>query len=583
MPPTFFPASLEYLLLTKGYFPKELPPPFNTRGFGDLIRKDASAIPALPSRRKSSLMMFNLARPGMLRRRLALPHPREYYALAKCICDNFTAIDTHIRASPFSISTPQRTVGNFRAFLPRRRNRAVVDERIAIRKGSRFLVRADINHFYPSIYTHTIPWALHSKTVAKEKRNDKTLLGNILDKGLSTCQHDQTRGIPIGPDTSFIIGELLLASVDQRIKSDLASRKHEGLRFYDDFEFGCESLSDAHAIMNAITSACAEFELELSSPKSSIIELPHVLGSPWTRVIDRAVARVGGVNSLVHLHDLTIRLSRRFPTESIHKYTIGKMIRQHIRGDVWPIWEQLLYQICTAEVGVLPVALIHLKFQERRGRTINRNMLKSTFEDILERHKKRGHSSEIAWALWGFKAFSLTLDARLARSLVDEQDPAVSLMLLGLIGANLVQGGGADAEQAILHPLRNMTVPSAKEALISSEWLLVHESLRHGRVQKTAALGKVAHNDDDWSSWLLTNDVGFFDFDVDAYPATMFGLRRRRADDADDEESGGSETDLDETMRGGSRDDDDEDGGEDEDEDEDEDSDGENDDDDNPF
>lgn len=47
-----------------------------------------------------------------------------------------------------------------------------------------YIFHTDIVDCYGSIYTHSISWALHTKQIAKEKRNDKTLIGNIVDKHL---------------------------------------------------------------------------------------------------------------------------------------------------------------------------------------------------------------------------------------------------------------------------------------------------------------------------------------------------------------------------------------------------------------
>ena len=45
------------------------------------------------------------------------------------------------------------------------------------------LIKTDIKNFYPSIYTHSIPWALHGKEeIRNGKRNDYYLVGNCLDK-----------------------------------------------------------------------------------------------------------------------------------------------------------------------------------------------------------------------------------------------------------------------------------------------------------------------------------------------------------------------------------------------------------------
>lgn len=88
------------------------------------------------------------------------------------------------------------------------------------RVGSRYLLKADISQFYPSIYTHTIPWALHSKATAKAGQRDVELAGNVLDKELQACQHGQTKGIAIGPDTSLGIAELLLSPIDHRMNEE---------------------------------------------------------------------------------------------------------------------------------------------------------------------------------------------------------------------------------------------------------------------------------------------------------------------------------------------------------------------------
>ena len=45
------------------------------------------------------------------------------------------------------------------------------------------LIKTDIKNFYPSIYTHSIPWALHGKEeIRNGKRNNYYLVGNCLDK-----------------------------------------------------------------------------------------------------------------------------------------------------------------------------------------------------------------------------------------------------------------------------------------------------------------------------------------------------------------------------------------------------------------
>ena len=79
--------------------------------------------------------------------------------------------------------------------------------------GTRYLLKTDIARFYPSIYTHSVPSALHGKAAARADKKYK-LLGNRIDLWLRETQDKQTGGIPIGPDTSFLIGEILGTALD---------------------------------------------------------------------------------------------------------------------------------------------------------------------------------------------------------------------------------------------------------------------------------------------------------------------------------------------------------------------------------
>ncbi len=72
-----------------------------------------------------------------------------------------------------------------------------------------FEVVTDVSRYYGTIYTHIIPWIIHTKVIAKAKRKDLTLLGNLLDKKLRESNSGQTLGIPIGSDTSLVIAEII--------------------------------------------------------------------------------------------------------------------------------------------------------------------------------------------------------------------------------------------------------------------------------------------------------------------------------------------------------------------------------------
>ena len=80
-------------LLTRGYFPIELPPPFTAASFakavsvsGDLLPEELTAPPK--KGQWCDYCAYSLARPASLRRRLALADPVPYYRLASAIIEH---------------------------------------------------------------------------------------------------------------------------------------------------------------------------------------------------------------------------------------------------------------------------------------------------------------------------------------------------------------------------------------------------------------------------------------------------------------------------------------------------------------
>lgn len=228
------------IILARGYFPKELPPPFNTKSFGafadtapvalhlDITKKGSkSNLTALPA-------IHNQARSGTLRRKLSIPNPVSQYQVARAVAEGWRTLKSACAVSPISLTTPRYLKHGLRAINTRHAFDAIPVARARSRVASRYLLTTDLSQFYPSIYTHSIPWALHTKSVAKARQNDYTLLGNVLDLAIRNGQDKQTVGIPIGPDTSLVIAEVILSSVDAKLGGAITKR---GFRYIDDI--GC--------------------------------------------------------------------------------------------------------------------------------------------------------------------------------------------------------------------------------------------------------------------------------------------------------------------------------------------------------
>lgn len=147
------------------------------------------------------------------------------------------------------------------------------------------LVKADIKNFFPSIYTHSIAWAIHGKKFIRRPSNlhNFNLLGNRLDKLFQNANDGCTNGIPIGPVVSDLVGEII-ASASDRIFTKLIQEKRiscQAVRFKDDYRILVKSANDARVVIKLLQAALKEYNLELSDDKTRVHLLPDGLFREW--------------------------------------------------------------------------------------------------------------------------------------------------------------------------------------------------------------------------------------------------------------------------------------------------------------
>ncbi len=192
-------------LLLSGYFPKEIPPVFTTAQFAETANSDSFPI----SKENGKLINHNVPRFGVNRRRIGIPNPVPYSSLCEILFKNWSTIKDRYNKSRMSKSIPVIDEFGYRALSWEYSHYDLISIRNYDRARSKYILKTDISRFYASVYSHSIPWAIHGKKEAKSKRRTN-ILGNRIDKAVRDCQDTQTVGIPIGPDTSLIIAEIIL-------------------------------------------------------------------------------------------------------------------------------------------------------------------------------------------------------------------------------------------------------------------------------------------------------------------------------------------------------------------------------------
>lgn len=152
----------------------------------------------------------------------------------------------------------------------------------AIAHRFKFLIKSDVKNFYPSLYTHSIPWALHGKTLIRKpaNRTNYSFVGNRLDKLFQNSNDGCTNGLPIGPAVSDIAAELVMSAVDRQLSASIPADAVV-VRFKDDYRILVRSESDGRTIIKALQAALKDYRLELNDEKTQFHNLPAGIFRDW--------------------------------------------------------------------------------------------------------------------------------------------------------------------------------------------------------------------------------------------------------------------------------------------------------------
>jgi len=196
-------------------------------------------------------------------RPLELIHPAIYVSLVNLICDtdNWTALQK--RFSEFENdgavechSVPVIADDNQKDVAAQIRSWWVNIEQRSLVYSLEFshVLQTDVVNCYGSLYTHSIPWAIHGFKESKEKKGDPSRLGDRIDKHIRAGRYGQTNGIPQGSALMDFIAEMVLGYVDEQIKLELGEpTDFRILRYRDDYRIFANSDERAEEILRIVS------------------------------------------------------------------------------------------------------------------------------------------------------------------------------------------------------------------------------------------------------------------------------------------------------------------------------------------
>lgn len=273
-------------LLTKGFYPEPniLPPSFCSETIKLKSKPYNKDINDLTRR---TLLSISYPKSLLSARVFSIQHPYNYHDIVYYLHDNWLAIikklfNDQTKIYPYSLPIPiskekQPNLSTLRSgrliyeWVKMAENDLVQD---AVNYS--FLVKTDITNFYPSIYTHSIAWALEDREKAFGDKGN-TLPGNKVDRLIQYANDARTNGIPIGSALSDLIAELVLCDIDKTVSMRLADLDFVAVRFKDDYRALCKTENDCTIFIKTLAEELGKVNLILNEKKTAITKLPDGL------------------------------------------------------------------------------------------------------------------------------------------------------------------------------------------------------------------------------------------------------------------------------------------------------------------
>ncbi|MEN5032383.1 antiviral reverse transcriptase Drt4 [Pseudomonas sp. Ps21-P2] len=366
-------------------------------------------------------------------RLLGIPHPQAYGRLSKCIVDNWEHIkgvcdNESSKIKPYFHADKRLVVMNYDSF------REKVLEKSRTSFGKRYLVNTDVASCFNSVYTHAIEWAGMGEEEAKRRLGGNHSANSHWSKDLDKWQRNtrrlETQGITIGPATSTIIVEIILGTVDARLRE----AGHEFVRYVDDYVCYCTDSSDAELFLQQLSGELKKFKFSLNLSKTRIEPLPAAIQTDWVAKLHAALPQKDSTekkyntDDTIHFLEYAISLNNQTPDGSVLKYAVQQLI--YLLDDSWirVITDYLInlswhYPLLLPYVGII--------FEKHE---IQHSDYEGRLNEIIIENSKNGRSDGMCWPLYFISQYGLALSPEAEAAVINSQDCLSICILMEITG-----------------------------------------------------------------------------------------------------------------------------------------------------
>lgn len=491
-------AKIRTALLSKGYLPKELPPVFTSEDFGRFsgeliadwrdekvfkVTKAGNVSRGIKKRDSYSYELKDtesevLSSPKRThdRRDINIVHPLPQLLISHEIANNWRSITKWVSKKKFSVDEIQVSSTFDRAVKP-------IDfslhekKKKYIESSSNWLLETDISRFYPSIYTHSIPWAAYGKE--RVKSNIKIFGGSFadrLDALVRSCNRNQTIGIPVGPETSRIIAEVISASIDDSVSLELAKIKGcQSDRLQDDWTIGLPTLDAAEFALSNIRVAYKKFGLDINGTKTHITRLVDRPMNDWTSEIRGYLLHKNGNLTGANLADflnLCLKVQQIHPLSAVISYALAVIESINVRDYDVRAMESFLLRCAAVAPGSMDRICNAILDLQNRTESVAKDRVCNRLLELAISSAQQGFTFETIWSLYTIRGLRHRFDGRNLIAIDAVRNSSViALLLLDIKERGSLVG---------TLPASEWSNFSKDQILNSPSWLLAYEGIRNG-------------------------------------------------------------------------------------------------------
>ena len=431
--------------LSRGYLPEGAPPFFSTFDTATYFKKAGLTEYITTKSKRFRAAPYSASKRGLTRRVFSVVHPVTAHDVGRFIHTNRKLFEAEFAKSAYSMSVPKPTPVGDRA-VSISNHGEFEDKRMERLAHYRFIARTDISRFYHAIYTHSIPWAAHGKVASKADFNpdSPTVIFNKLDQLVRNGQDAQTIGLPVGPDTSRYVAELISAAIDVEFKKRCDVKKYDVIRHVDDVYIGANTHADAERALWRYREALREYELDINESKTRIYSADFKFADVWPSEMSAQLKFA--LESTPHRKKERLRaaLENIFAStvtsgdDGILKYAIRALDNSGLSSSDWEMVEPFLKR-CAVHFGhTIDFVTRMVVWQRLVSFDFDPEAWAPIFLETLDRHGRLGNDSEVCWSLYACYVLQLEVPLEIAQHIAGNCNAMSLLALLSCVEKKLV-------------------------------------------------------------------------------------------------------------------------------------------------